>query len=90
METLSKRKLKAKARLKKVQNKDRAIKLLIVFGPVLFFLASYFIANLYFGYVTRHHNRMDYPQKVGGLIKEFKQTLFNEEKPKQQVEAVQD
>ncbi len=85
METSSKRKLKAK--IKKAKNKNVAIKLMLVFGPVLFFLVAYLVTGLYFGYATKHHNRMEYPQKVSGMLNSLKKTFFENEKPKQDIEA---
>ncbi len=91
METLSKRKQKAKARLRKIQNKNRAIKLLIVFGPVICFLFAYFIASIYFAYATKQHNRLDHSKNIGGLFEKVKQKVLNEEPKKQRVEnTVQD
>jgi hypothetical protein len=81
METASKRKLKAK--IKKAKSKNVAIKLMLVFGPLLFFLVAYLVTGLYFGYATKHHNRMEYPKKVSGMLNSIKQTFFESEKPKQ-------
>jgi hypothetical protein len=74
METLQKK----KSRIKKNKSKDKALKLALVFAPVTFFLLVYFLCALAFDYTSNTHSRLNYNEKVEGLLNMLKDNVFDE------------
>jgi hypothetical protein len=79
METINRK----KAKIKKKITKDKMFKLVLVFGPVLFFLSIYLLSGVMFSYTSKNHSRLHYNEKVNGLLNMVKETIFKEkEEPK--------
>jgi len=70
---------KKKAKSKKYTSTDSLIKGCIVFTPVIFFLMVYFLAGFVFDYTSTRYSRLQYNEKVNGLLNAVQERILNKE-----------
>lgn len=81
---------KKRAKQKKHRYNDKVLKLTIVFAPVIFFLTVYFLSGIAFDYTSKKYSRLNYDEKVKGVLNMVKDTLFNNETAQEDKKLSQD
>ena len=81
---------KKRAKHKKHKSNDKLLKLAIVFAPVIFFLAVYFLSGIVLDYSSKSHSRLNYDEKVKGVLNMVKDKLFDDETAQEDNKLSQD
>lgn len=81
---------KKRAKQKKHKYNDKLLKLTIVFAPVIFFLTVYFLSGIIFDYTSKTHSRLNYDEKVKGVLNMVKDKLFDDETAQEDNKLSQD